>query len=509
VARERGQAVETIPQNVREQMIATIIEDQKASLDSWLSYLTSEDAVYPPWFKYFVFRNILKLSQFDKELGKFKSRTETTTAPFPDIYREPLAQICDLYEQVRRDNKALKEPEIQSAFSKKFPTYYAELIQKSLANQLENQEEIKGQWVKYEQGNTEHAETLYKSLESKGTGWCTAGLSTAKAQMQSGDFYVYYTEVDGEPTQPRIAIRMNGTSEIGEVRGILPHQNLEGQMMPILTEKLKDFGPEAEKYQKKSADMKQLTEIEQKTMEGKPLTQAELLFLYEVNSSIDGFGYDKDPRIADIRSKRNLQEDLPNIFDCKPSQVALKPEELKPDTIAYVGSVNTTVISKWSKIPKYLYEQFPNKRVTLAKPIELDYLKLKDDINAGKGGEYTLNPENFGLDYEKVKVFIPDLSSLVGKSRAEVADYVAKTYAGKYRIADKEYQDWLVANPQKTPEIFKDTNVWFYFTGSLVRVSDGDWCVPDADWCGSDWYHCALWLGDEWRQRGRVVLLEI
>jgi hypothetical protein len=55
VARERGQPVEVIPQNVREQMINTAIEDQKHSLDQWLDYLTSEDAVYPTWFKYFVF----------------------------------------------------------------------------------------------------------------------------------------------------------------------------------------------------------------------------------------------------------------------------------------------------------------------------------------------------------------------------------------------------------------------------------------------------------------------
>jgi hypothetical protein len=365
VARERGQVVETIPEDVREQMIATIIEDQKASLDSWLSYLTSEDAVYPPWFKYFVFRNILKLSQFDKELGKFKTRTETTTAPFPDIYREPLAQICDLYEQVQKDNKTLKEPEIQSAFSKKFPTYYAELIQKSLANQIENQESVKGKWVKYEQGNTEHAETLYKSLESKGTGWCTAGLSTAKAQIQSGDFYVYYTEVEGEPTQPRIAIRMNGTNEIGEVRGILPHQNLESQMSPVLNEKLKEFGPEAEKYQKKSADMKQLTEIEQKTTEGKPLTQTELLFLYEVNSTIDGFGYERDPRIADIRSKRNLQEDLPIIFDCEPNQIAYDSTEITTDTVAYIGPWNPAVMQKIPKTVTHIYESFPDKKVFL------------------------------------------------------------------------------------------------------------------------------------------------
>ena len=239
VARKRGQAIEVIPQNVREQMIATIIEDQRASLDSWISYLTSEDAVYPTWFKYFVFRNITKLSQFDKEIGKFKSRTDSTTAPFPDIYREPFAQICDVYEKVEKDNKVLKEKEIQELFSKKFPTIYAELSQKSLASKIENKEEIKGKWIKYRQNNETDAEKLYKSLENKGTGWCTAGLSTSKAQIESGDFYVYYTNDENDnPIQPRIAIRMNGDKQIGEIRGILQHQSLETQMNPILDDKL-------------------------------------------------------------------------------------------------------------------------------------------------------------------------------------------------------------------------------------------------------------------------------
>ena len=60
IARERGQAVEEIPENVREQMISTAIEDQRASLDAWINYFTSEEAVYPAWFKYFVWKNIFK-----------------------------------------------------------------------------------------------------------------------------------------------------------------------------------------------------------------------------------------------------------------------------------------------------------------------------------------------------------------------------------------------------------------------------------------------------------------
>lgn len=102
-------------------MMDTAIEDQRASLDAWVDYLASNDAVYPAWFKYFVWRNITKLSQFDKERGEFKKRTDSTVAPFPDIYREPLAQIADIYEKVKADNKQLKEPEIREAFSKKFP----------------------------------------------------------------------------------------------------------------------------------------------------------------------------------------------------------------------------------------------------------------------------------------------------------------------------------------------------------------------------------------------------
>jgi hypothetical protein len=193
VARERGQVVEVIPENVREQMKAVAIADQTASLDSWIDYLTSDDAVYPPWFKFYVWNSIIKLSQFDKERGEFKKRTSTTVAPFPDIYREPLAQIADIYEKVKTDNKHLSEPEIKEAFSKKFPSLYAELIQKSLASQIENKEEIKGTWVKYTQGNQSDAQQLYDSLENKGTGWCTAGKSTAEMQINSGDFYVYYT----------------------------------------------------------------------------------------------------------------------------------------------------------------------------------------------------------------------------------------------------------------------------------------------------------------------------
>lgn len=365
VARERGQAVETIPPHVREQMIDTAIEDQKASLNSWIEYLSSDDAVYPSWYKYFVFRNVTKLSQFDKELGKFKTRTDSTVAPFPDIYREPLAQICDIYEKVKADNKTLKDPEIQEQFSKKFPTLYAELIQKSLASSMESKEETRGEWVKFNHGNEADAERLFASLESKGTGWCTAGKSTAETQIESGDFYVYYTyDRQNKPTQPRIAIRME-ENKIAEVRGIMQHQSLEPQMNDVLENKLKEFGPEADKYKKKSADMKLLTAIENKTKDNQPLTKSDLLFLYELSGKIEGFGYQDDPRVKELREERNLDADKLIIFECTKDQIAEKPEDINENTQAYIGEWNPTVLKIVRQYPniKHLYESFPDKKI--------------------------------------------------------------------------------------------------------------------------------------------------
>ena len=68
-------------------------------------------------------------------------------------------------------------------------------------------------------GERRRRKETFQSLEGKGTGWCTAGHSTAQTQVESGDFYVYYTnDSNGEPTQPRLAIRMDGDNRIGEVR---------------------------------------------------------------------------------------------------------------------------------------------------------------------------------------------------------------------------------------------------------------------------------------------------
>ena len=73
----------------------------------------------------------------------------------------------------------------------------------------------------------------------------------------------------------------------------------------------------------KKYDMQFLTTIYNKVQKGYKLTKEELRFLYEIDHKIEGFGYGKDPRIKEIKSKRNIKKDLACIFDCKEEEVCL------------------------------------------------------------------------------------------------------------------------------------------------------------------------------------------
>lgn len=377
VAREQGHGEITITHEMRERMINTVIEDQTKSLDAWIDYLTSDDAVYPAWFKFFAFHQITKLSQFDKERQAFKKRTPTTTAPFPDIDREALAQVCDLY--VRANENAALTDEQRQINTRKFPAAYAHFIEQSLHAQQERSDTIKGEWRRFHKGNMQDARILYESLQGRGTGWCTAGESTARKQVESGDFHVFYSnDTNGNPTQPRLAIRMQG-DDIGEVRGILPSQNVEPILQPVLDEKLAAFGAKAERFKKRSEDMRHLTEIEAAMNAGTFDTlaaetkQRHLRFLYELDHKIEGFGYQRDPRIAELRARRNTERDMPIVFGCEPRQIARSKKEIRPDTKAYVGPLfERTLFAKTglniNLLPpsiEHIYTRFPEEPVLL------------------------------------------------------------------------------------------------------------------------------------------------
>lgn len=515
IARERGQAVEEIPENVQEQMKDVAIEDQRHSLDAWIDYLTSNDAVYPPWFKYFVWRNITKLSQFDKERGEFKKRTDTTIAPFPDIYREPLAQIADIYEKVKADNKNLKELEVRDAFSKKFPALYTELIQKSLAVSMESREEIKGTWIRYKQGKRGDAEKLYQSLEGKGTGWCTAGHSTAQTQIESGDFYVYYTnDANGEPTQPRLAIRMDGGNRIGEVRGILPHQGVEPLMQKVLDDKLQEFGKEADVYRKKSADMRILTALEKKHESGQSFTKDDLAFLYEVNSKIEGFGYQEDPRIAELRRERNAGEDMLAIFECTKAEIAHVPSEITEKTKAYVGQLEPGIFNALPSDFQHIYTTFPEGQIKQRK------IELGTDIKDGPAFTKEIKAKGMRIGDAESMLTSPDFKVVGTRETADLVELSVSalgfTTTTRYDALCKRALELglELCPPEVGPQLrlqYTDQPNDVYLTVAMKAIT-GSGGSPDVFNVGRLGY--GLWLSafgghpdNEWNPEDRFVFL--
>ena len=327
LARERGYGNIELTNEDKKRMTDQVIEDQKHSLDKWIEYFLydEESKSYEMWEKYWVFQGLQNLGKYDKKTYKFSKRDKTTVYPFPPVEREFIFTTLHLMEDYIKDKKG--DEEIKSALgSGNFKMLYEYVIKQSMLKDKLQSNTTSGKWVKYEQGSDYNI--LRDSLQGYYTGWCTAaGENFAKSQLAGGDFYVYYTlDNNGEAKVPRIAIRMNGKTEIEEIRGIADRQNMEPEMMPILEEKLKDF-PDRDKYLKKEHDMKLLTLIDKKINNNIELTLNELKFLYEINSKIEGFGYEKDPRIDEIKSKRNIKKDYALIFDVKEEEVALSQEE--------------------------------------------------------------------------------------------------------------------------------------------------------------------------------------
>ena len=337
IALERGLGHMTLDEARKKKIQKEVIDNQKNSLDMWIDYFLSDDAkIYPFWVKYWAFQGMLKMGQYDKAKGEFGRRTKDTVAPFIDLNREALAMSMDMIVKLLNKEK-IEDSELNALVkSGSFQKIYAHILTNVLRDNKNITKRNIGRWVKYSQGS-DHM-PLVKSLQGYNTGWCTAGESTAKSQLKSGDFYVYYTlDENNEYKVPRIAIRMED-NKIVEIRGVAPNQNLESEMEEVVEQKLKEF-PDKEEYYKKVNDMRRLTLIYNKHNNNIELTIQELKFLYEIEEKIKGFGYESDPRIRKILYTRDIKKDLSSVFQCDEKQIAIHEDEITSETIHYHGDL--------------------------------------------------------------------------------------------------------------------------------------------------------------------------
>ena len=331
IARNQGHGNVEFDDRTRQLAIDTLQQDQRESLESWSRYLRDEsnDNTYPDWFKVYVWTSITRLGDFDKEQNQFKKRGRATTAPFPELNAEALAYVYDNVDRGVNRGESIDDQKMSALLqSANFSKMYSHAMLEVTPASVERRENTDGSWRKFDQiegsytpdytmHNNEATDAsvvdnktameLATSLRGHGTGWCTAGTRTAAHQLTGGDFYVYYSkDEDGNATVPRIAIRMkNGT--VTEVRGIEPHQNLEGNMIDIAQEKLSQL-PGGDNYFTKAENMKRLTEIDERFKASGELTPEDIVFL-RFSGPIEGFGNNRDPRIDEILQARAVDVD--------------------------------------------------------------------------------------------------------------------------------------------------------------------------------------------------------
>jgi hypothetical protein len=193
--------------------------------------------------------------------------------------------------------------------------------------------------------------------------------------------------------------------------------------------------------------------------------------------------------------------------------ISPEPEEQEPSPESqeqHDQFLLDTFENNWS----YNQEQFDlakqNLKPEIISPNNLDWDSRRQDTDATKSGQYTLNPE-VPPGFESKKVFIPDrteLKALEGKLLAEVGAHLTAKYSKDYIIPGIEYWEYILKNPSQAPQELKNSqNCYFYF-GSVLRSRSGDWCVPHSDWDGSSFSRSAHWLDYTWDSNYRVVLLE-
>lgn len=441
IARNQGRGTIEITDESRKQKTNEIIFNQEKSLDKWVDYLSSPDATYPMWAKYWAFNSMLKMGKMEKsedeetkvETLQFKKRAKDTVASFPALNPRALAMTISVIaakaeqnsinknERITPENvsKKLDDAKFKELLStENFSKIYAQFLIEMPEYSTEGLKETRGQWKTYKQDS--EPDELVQSLDGHPLEWCTANIDTARTQLQGGDFHVYYSiNEKGEAVIPRVAIRMEG-DKIAEVRGIAAGQNMDPYIGDVVKEKMTEF-PDGEKYEKKSADMKHLTEIEEKNNRQEELSKDDLKFLYEKDSKIDGFGYEKDPRIEELINKRDVRSDLSLVTGFKKEEIAItKKEALGGDFKYYHFKLNLSNLksAEGLKLPQSIggnlglnglesaeglsLPQFIGRDLELGRLISAEGLKLPQsirgnlDLNDLKSAEGLKLPKSIG-----------------------------------------------------------------------------------------------------------------
>ncbi|MBI2439330.1 MAG: hypothetical protein HYV45_01865 [Candidatus Moranbacteria bacterium] len=514
----------------KRQHAEVLIEDQRGSLEEWIDYFSDNNLSgdIPMYLKYWVMRSILGLQEYEKPKngdaregkrapeetkanGQFPRRSKNSLKKFPDLNAEALRYVVEALRGKYEGREHEFGYDIQKDERTRFQQYlkqesFAKLYAWAMESFNPIPEELlpitDGQWVMYPQGSD--VNEVVKKLKGKGTGLCIAGKGAAQEYLSAGNLHVYYSnDEEGNPVFPRIALHAKG-DKIAEMRGIAYKQNIDPYVIDIASAKCAEF-QNGKEYEEKSRDMKRLTEIEEKTRKNQSLTKEELNFLYEIDGPINFFGMRKDPRIAELRKDRNVEEDMLTIFECTKDQIAHVPSEINENTKAYVGQLEPGIFGKLPDTLEHIYTTFPEKKIR-RESVEVGGKSAQElirelvaaGINIGSYAQSML---------ENRKEFIPTPESEeMTLIRLTVADLGFRTSATIEKIYERAADLGLELVPPDAGPHYRlkyqnqPLGEWIYMGMKQITGSDGRPGVFGLVRGGGGLWLSGIWArpGDEW-----------
>jgi hypothetical protein len=502
LARERGLGEVSFTEEQKGEERTKVIETQRLSLDSWIDYLTGGDCKYPADVKYFAMQGILKLGKFDTEKYSFARRNKATVAPFCEIDREALSTVLGALDAKHHDKDfSGYPPKLLALIDKKtsFGDMYAETMRDLDAKADKEKLSLitDGEWKVFEKGSNPQA--LVDSLAGKRSNLCIADIGQATRYLEAGSVEVFFSNNHaGRPVTPRIAVAFNEQGPY-EVRGTANKNEDFDSIIAgtdTLLKRVKNLS-NGEKFMISDTCMKRMTAIEKKVNGGQELTKDDLVFLYEINGTIEGFGYQKDPRIAELRQDRNPEEDMLVIFDCTKDQIAHVPSEIDENTKAYVGQLEPGLFQKLPENLEHIYTSFPEKPIR-RENIEIGGKSAKQliaemeaaRIKISDSAKYMLESREF------VPGKNPEETTLI---RLTVADLGFKTSTPINQIYDRAQTLGLELCSADTGPHYRlkyqnqPLNEWIYMGMKQITGSHGHPGVFTPE-CRDD----GLWLNDDW-----------
>lgn len=239
--------------------------------------------------------------------------------------------------------------------------------------------------------------------------------------------------------------------------------------------------------------MKRLTTIGEKIAKGQELVKDDLIFLYEIESPIEGFGYQKDPRIKELRDQRNPEEDAPIVLDCQKEEIAHSQSDINENTKAYIGPLFPNI---FQLNLEHIYTSFPEGKIRkmeaeIGGQSKEDLIKeIKAKFKVSDYAESMLKNADFTVSQEKENLTL---------IRLKVQDLGFSSGATTKEIFEKAEELGLELCPAETgPQLRKQylnqpLNEWLRIAMKPIPGSDGD---PSVFILGR--YGGGLWLSFDW-----------